>query len=252
MPRYVVQAGDTLGHIAQQHGITLSALLQANPEITNPNLIRPGQTINIPEAQVETPASVGTSTGSQDPTDGVCVDQLCHIVPGLQHDKSATLVGPINQAMQEASINTPARQAAFLAQIAHETGGFKWFRELGNDAYFERYEGRTDLGNTQPGDGPRYRGRGFIQITGRANYTKAGQALGLDLVNHPQLAETPEVGARIAAWFWQSHGLNALADQADDAAFQTITRRINGGLNGLDDRRAYYARARSVLEVDGG
>jgi putative chitinase len=248
-----VRAGDTLGHIARQHGITLSALLQANPEITNPNLIRPGQIINVPEVQAEARTSAGTATDMQALTGNpLGVDQLCHIVPGLQHAKSATLVGPINQAMQEAGITTPARQAAFLAQIAHETGGFRWFRELGDDAYFRRYEGRTDLGNTQPGDGPRYRGRGFIQITGRANYTKAGQALGLDLVNHPQLAETPEVGARIAAWFWHSHGLNALADRADDAAFQTITRRINGGLNGLDDRRAYYARARSVLGVDGG
>jgi putative chitinase len=151
--------------------------------------------------------------------------------------------------MQEVNIDTPARQAAFLAQVAHETGGFQWFRELGNQAYFTKYDGRADLGNTQPGDGARYRGRGFIQITGRTNYTHAGQALGLDLVNQPQLAETPEIGARIAAWFWNSRGLNALADQADDEAFKSITRRINGGLNGLDDRRAYYARAQSVLGV---
>jgi putative chitinase len=234
--------------------VTLAALQRANPQITNPNLVYPGQMVTIPDG---TPAAPEPTTGGTPavPTPSgsgyvpITAAQLRAIVPGLGADKAATLVAPLNQAMQQASITTPARQAAFLAQVAHETGGFRWFRELGNEAYFARYDGRADLGNTQPGDGPRYRGRGFIQITGRANYTQASQALGLDLVNQPTLAETPEVGARIAAWFWDSHGLNALADQANDAAFQTITRRINGGLNGLDDRRAYYARAKNVLGV---
>jgi putative chitinase len=227
---------------------------QANPQIRDIDRIYPGQVVNIPEAAPSAPEPAGiTSPVVPTPTGSgaapITVAQLRAIVPGLSDAKAATLVEPLNQAMQEVNIDTPARQAAFLAQVAHETGGFQWFRELGNQAYFTKYDGRADLGNTQPGDGARYRGRGFIQITGRTNYTHAGQALGLDLVNQPQLAETPEIGARIAAWFWNSRGLNALADQADDEAFKSITRRINGGLNGLDDRRAYYARAQSVLGV---
>ena len=177
------------------------------------------------------------------------VEQLCVIVPGLKKTKALGLAGPLNEAMPEGQINTAVRQAAFLAQIAHETGGFQWFRELGADSYFARYDGRRDLGNTQPGDGPRYKGRGFIQITGRNNYQKAGEALGLDLLDNPQQAETPEVGARIAVWYWGSRGLNTLADKATDEAFISITRRINGGLNGLADRRAYYARAKKAFSL---
>ena len=106
------------------------------------------------------------------------------------------------------------------------------------------YEGRKDLGNTQPGDGKRYKGRGPIQLTGRANYQKFGDLLGLDLINNPTIAATKEVGFRIAGLFWQSHGLNELADQQQ---FETITRRINGGLNGQADRVMYYERAKKVL-----
>jgi predicted chitinase len=171
-------------------------------------------------------------------------EQLCQIVPNLTREKAATLVAPINKAMMEGEINTPLRQAAFIAQIAHETGEFRWFCELGNDAYFKRYDSRKDLGNTEAGDGLRYRGRGFIQISGRATYASAAQDLKIDLVNNPQEAESPEIGARIAAWFWKSHDLNSYADKDD---FNNITRRINGSLAGFEDRRAYYERAKKVL-----
>lgn len=108
----------------------------------------------------------------------------------------------------------------------------------------KRYEGRRDLGNVHPGDGSRFRGRGPIQITGRANYQKYGDLLGIDLVNSPMLAASKEVAFRIAGSFWKTHGLN---DLADSEKFVDITKRINGGLNGLEDRQARYARAKAAL-----
>src|SRR5690606_11129687 len=135
---------------------------------------------------------------------------------------------------QEAGINTKQRQAMFLAQLGHESGGLRYMEEIASGA---AYEGRRDLGNTQPGDGTRYKGRGPIQLTGRANYREAGRALGLDLEGNPQQASSPEVGFRVAAWYWNSRGLNQHADAGN---FREVTRRINGGYNGLADREAYY------------
>lgn len=176
----------------------------------------------------------------------ITAEQLMAIVPRLSEEKAQEVATALAPAMEWAEIDTPLRTAHFLAQIAHETGGFKWARELGKDSYFERYEGRADLGNTEPGDGPRFRGRGYIQITGRYNYARAGEALGIDLIGNPEQAEAPEIAAKIAAWYWWTRDLNKYAD-ADE--IRTITRQINGGLNGLADRQAYYDRASAVLGI---
>jgi putative chitinase len=103
-------------------------------------------------------------------------------------------------------------------------------------------------GDEASGDGWRYRGRGLIQITGKENYAACGSALGLPLLDHPELLEKPDGAAMSAAWFWQTHGCNELADVA---SFSTITRRINGGLNGQDDRVRYWIKAKSALEIAG-
>lgn len=147
----------------------------------------------------------------------------------------------LRPAMLDGDITTVPRVAAFLAQILHETGGFQFMRELASG---EAYEGRKDLGNTQPGDGPRYKGRGFIQLTGRANYRAAGAALGLPLEAQPELAERADVAARTAVWFWTNKRLNAKADAGD---FVGITRAINGGTNGLADRTRLYEAALRVF-----
>lgn len=139
----------------------------------------------------------------------------------------------LSSAMEQFEINTPQRMAYALAQFAHETGGWRWLRELGGVAYFKKYEGRQDLGNTYPGDGARFRGRGYIQLTGRTNYAQAGFALSLNLIEHPAQLETPEIAAKVACWWWNNHGLNELADAGD---FRKITKRINGGYNGMGDR----------------
>lgn len=169
----------------------------------------------------------------------ITLGELQEIMP---HAKNAGIfVDPLNAAMGEFDIDNPERQAAFLAQIAHESGSLRYVRELASG---EAYEGRADLGNTEAGDGARFRGRGLIQITGRANYRACGDALGLDLVVDPELLERPDLACRSAAWFWKAKGLNELADKGD---FKLITKRINGGLNGYQDRIAFYERAQNVL-----
>ena len=144
-------------------------------------------------------------------------------------------------ASQRAGVFVPA----FLAQIGHESGQLKWVKEIwGPTPAQSRYEGRKDLGNTQPGDGKRFMGRGLIQITGRENYRKAGAALGVPLLDKPELLEQVEWATASAAWWWNNRGLNELADAGE---FEQITRRINGGLNGQRERLEVWARAKEVL-----
>jgi predicted chitinase len=171
-------------------------------------------------------------------------DELKQIMPNCAAAKRTDYLPFIQQAMQEFEITSYLREAAFLAQLAHESGELRYMEEIASGS---AYEGRKDLGNTQPGDGKRYKGRGPIQLTGRANYKKYGDLLGLDLINNPTVAATKEVGFRIAGQFWKLNGLNQLADQQD---FKQITKRINGGYNGLDDRTKYYNRAKQVLNKD--
>lgn len=144
--------------------------------------------------------------------------------------------------LPEYEVNTYLRVCHFLAQCAHESDSFKTLEEYASGL---AYEGRKDLGNTQPGDGRRYKGRGIIQLTGRANYREYGKALGVDLENSPELASDPEVSVRTALEYWKRKKLNLYADQDD---IVTITKRINGGTNGLDDRKNYLARAKKVLK----
>ena len=178
--------------------------------------------------------------------------QLQRIMPNLPQTKLQLYLPHLNQAMQTYGVDTLLRTAAFIAQLAHESGEFRWMEELwGPTAAQRRYEPPSDLakrlGNTQPGDGQRYKGRGPIQITGRFNYKKFGDLLGIDLIADPAVAATPELAFATAGLYWQSNGLNALADAQQ---FVTITRRINGGTNGLADRQMYYERAKTVLGVD--
>ena len=166
------------------------------------------------------------------------------IMPRLPLTDACLYLVPLREAMAEGSINTPLRQAAFLSQLAHESGELRYSEEIATGTL---YEGRTDLGNTQPGDGRRYKGRGPIQLTGRLNYRAAGRSLGLELEEHPELAAEPTVGFRVAVWYWVTRGLNTLADRGTAEAFGAITRAINGGINGLAQREVYYRAARKAL-----
>jgi putative chitinase len=171
--------------------------------------------------------------------------KLLHILmPLSSQDEADTFAAPLVAATSANQINTPLRQAHFLAQLGHESGSLHYTAELASGA---AYEGRIDLGNTQPGDGPRFKGRGLIQITGRTNYTNYGKDRGQDYItglNPTLLATDPNIAADCSGWFWATRHLNELADQDD---LLTITKRINGGTNGIDDRARRLKLAKCLL-----
>ena len=186
----------------------------------------------------------------------ITAEELRQIMPDAG-TRTITYRDFLQAAMDEFEINTPQRQAAFLAQIAHESGSLRYVRELADG---EAYEFRSDLGNDSPGDGPRYRGRGLIQITGKANYQACGDALGLDLIADPGMLERPDLACRSAAWFWRNAKLRDgtvvdLNEYADRDDFMTVSKVINVGLihtkikpNHYGERLAFYERAQEVLE----
>jgi len=153
---------------------------------------------------------------------------------------------PLQIALDAGGIHSRKAVAAFLAQVGHESGSFYYTKELGGPEYLKKYEGRKDLGNVKPGDGVKFAGRGLVQVTGRANYAAASQALFGDdrLLSAPEILEQAEWAAKSAVWFWNSRGLTALAESDQ---FDKITRKINGGTNGAEDRNARYAQALKVL-----
>lgn len=176
--------------------------------------------------------------------------QLLQILPSAGK-QVGVFASSLTLAMDQFKINTRLRMAAFIAQVGHESGQFRYVRELGGDQYLSKYDTGTlaaRLGNTPEadGDGQRFRGRGLLQITGRDNYLACSKELFGDdrLLRTPELLEQAEWACKSAAWFWNSRNLNALADAG---SFETITRRINGGLNGLAERQAFYATALKVL-----
>lgn len=258
MKTYIVKAGDTLGAIATRAGVSLQQLIVANPRITNINRIFIGQPINIPETAP--PAAISVSPQA-----------LRAIVPTLPLARATELVQPLNQTLAECGLISYARKCAFIAQAAHESAGFSTFIENLNysaaslnrvwpsifpiaiAAQYNRqperianraYANRIGNGPEASGDGWKYRGRGVFQLTGKANYTACGTGLGLDLINHPELLEQPVNAFRSAGWFWNSKALSPLADIG---SFTEITRRINGGYNGLADRQRYWEAAKRAF-----
>ena len=185
----------------------------------------------------------------------ISAQQLHKIMPSATPARIANFIGPLNDTMNEFAITTPARQAAFLAQLAHESGSLRYVQEIASGA---AYDNRADLGNMTPEaialselagttPGKYYKGRGLIQITGYTNYLACSRALCCDdsLVSNPAALERADLACLSAGWYWDSRRLNGFADAGQ---FETITRKINGGLNGQADRLAHYQRALSVLE----
>tara|TARA_R110002012_G_scaffold16958_15_gene64511 strand:- start:260 stop:838 length:579 start_codon:yes stop_codon:yes gene_type:complete len=138
-------------------------------------------------------------------------------------------------------MDSALRLAHFMAQLCHESGSFRYMEEIASGA---AYEGRADLGNTVAGDGKRFKGRGPIQLTGRANYRTFGRRIGIDLERHPEIAAIPSIGLHTALEYWRDRGLNALADRDDVLG---ITRKINGGLNGIRDREDHLAKIKGWM-----
>jgi putative chitinase len=191
-------------------------------------------------------------------------DQLDKL--GIDHKWLA----PLEATFVKYDISTPVRQASFIGQCAHESGNFRtleenlrysatalmrvWSSRFPSLDVAEKYANNPEkiankvysgrMGNTEEGDGWKYHGRGLIQLTGKENYVNCGSSLGVDLVGNPDLLIEPQYAALSAGWFWGKRGLNSLADSSD---IETMTKRINGGLIGLDDRKAKIAKALSVL-----
>jgi WD40 repeat protein/predicted chitinase len=172
--------------------------------------------------------------------------QVLQIVPEADEQQIANYLRYLRRAMQEFGINTPLRQAAFLAEVVYGTAGFRVLEEKGTDEYLEKQYGyRKDLGNFQQGDGARYKGRGAFMLTGKSNYQAFGSLLGVDLVTYPEKAASPEFAFRTAALYWQRNGLNEIADKDD---IVNVSRRI-GGSTGLDQIRVFYDRAKKALRA---
>lgn len=346
LPDVTVKAGDTLNSIAAENNLPVQDVIDANPQIANPDMIRPGEVVKLSsrfDTKGETPArelpkaknlsaevlegpealfsgskqvlssltdtlAVGAEgnsvmnaqlrlaelgydigrggkkgltknklgkwssldnselrgvdsdfgpatqravmafqkdaglpvTGDIDPTTAKALaekEAVSYRVPAGFTDKYSEKQKTNFKAAEDAAISAGlkgAELAAYMAQVAHESDNFNTAEEYASGA---AYEGRKDLGNTQPGDGKKYKGRGYIQLTGRGNYQKAGDALGIDLVNNPELAEEPENAAAISVWFWKSKVRPQVPDFMDT---ERVTKVVNGGFNGLTDRLKYF------------
>jgi putative chitinase len=188
---------------------------------------------------------------------------ISKVVPGANKILLKGFVDTFNQNADKYEINTPQRLAAFLSQVAHESDGLKTASEYASGS---AYEGRKDLGNSQKGDGVKFKGRGVIQTTGRNNYADTSKALFNDpnvLLNNPTKLEEPQTATLSAMYFWKSKGLNIIADKPDDWTiviktkkgpktlnkFEYITYRINGGFNGLAARKSYWNKFKSMINT---
>ena len=181
---------------------------------------------------------------------------LKKIVPFISDQNLQTYTPLLNDAFIQFEINRKERVACFLSQLAHESGSFRYTKEIASG---EAYEGRKDLGNIVAGDGIKFKGRGLIQVTGRNNYRDCSLYLFKDerLLTNPEILETPELALKSACWYWQSRKLNEIADKDKSwsivlkgklrSKFEALTIKINGGLNGYQDRLEFYKRCQSFL-----
>lgn len=227
-----VSPGQTVFSIAKAMNTTPQAIAKAN-NLDKNFTIKAGQELKIPGQQKVNPVS------KQPAKKPVAKNKV---------DASKTLTGTVHEAVltraaRAAGITDPTELAAFLAQCAHESHDFKSMVEYGGSLDFRKYDPKfapkkaRALGNIKVGDGARFKGRGYIQLTGRYNYKRAGEALGLDLVKTPELAEKPEVAAKIAVWFWKQR-VQPRVDNFNDV--RAVTKPINPGLNGLEDRKEAF------------
>jgi len=179
------------------------------------------------------------------PIDGQVMFEVAPRFSGSNAKRQAEIIAEISPVLASTlasyGIDTRLRVAHFLGQTCHESAGFRTTEEFASG---EAYEGRKDLGNIKKGDGPLYKGRGLIQLTGRANYKALGTVLGIDLEKHPLMAADPVLSLKIACEYWKKKKINPDCDRDD---IITVTKKINGGTRGLDDRRGYTSKAKAAL-----
>jgi len=184
------------------------------------------------------------------PVDAQTMREIAPRFSGEWADRQAAIIAAVGEGLaptlQSYNITTRLRIAHFMGQTCHESAGFRTTEEFASG---DAYEGRKDLGNSEPGDGRRYKGRGLLQLTGRANYRALGKVLEVDLENEPERAAEPLLSLRIACEYWKSRNINVPCDRDD---LITVTRLVNGGLNGLEDRRLYTSRAKvAIIRIEG-
>ena len=255
-----VKAGDTVYSIARDNGVSPAVLYKLNG-FNNNTKLQPGQYVKVPDVyKDEKPATKQTAKPEIKKTSALrtAVKQE----PAKATKTTAPTVqtitnNPLEKVVMATAIKngiTGTELAAFMAQVAHESHDFQSMVEYGGSLDFRKYDPKYApkkakmLGNTRPGDGARYKGRGFIQITGKYNYRKAGQAIGVDLVKNPALAEDPSIAAKIAVWFWK-HRVQPKVDNWNDV--RDVTKPINPGLNGLDEREENFKEYVSAMNTAG-
>ena len=231
---YTVVSGDNLTKIAKKYGTTVAQLVSWN-NIADPNKIKVGQRLIVRKDSTPTPTPTPTPSGSYKVTDA----QMQKMGWTNYH------LADLNRCITKFSINTKARLRHFIAQTSHESGLGKWTQELGGTSYCSKYDGRKDLGNTQPGDGCKYKGAGYIQLTGRYNYQKFSNYIGDKKVMNGCSYVATNYPWTSAGYWWYSNGLNSLCDKG--ASVETITKKVNGGLNGLASRKKYYDKACTIF-----
>jgi len=231
MVQQVVEPGDTVYSIARQNNVNPLEIYRLNKMDRNTKL-EVGQRVQIPDYSKPSSRMPATVTPTIKPAPAAVTQQAT----------GATAESALSKIAQAAGIKG-TELAQFLAQCAHETGDFENLEELGGNKYLAQYDPTVNpskakrLGNTKAGDGAKYKGRGFIQITGKANYASAGQALGIDLVNNPEAAARPDIAAKIAVWYWKNRVAPYVQDFSDTRG---VTKRINPGLQGLQDRQSNF------------
>ena len=230
---YTIQPGDTLYSIGRKFGVTVQNLCEWN-NISNPDVINAG-TILIVEKD-------GTDSGSSKKGK---IDK----VTDLQMQKMGWTnynLNDLNNCIRKFNINTVQRIRHFIAQCSHESGLGKYTEELGGISHCSKYEGRKDLGNTQNGDGCRFKGAGYIQLTGRYNYQQFANYIKDNRVMEGVSYVSKKYPWTSAGYFWSQYGLNQLCDNG--ASVEVITKRVNGGYNGLAERKMYYERACGIFK----
>lgn len=236
----LLETNDPLGQMLGQRGL---APMPTGPSSVDQEKLdqimsrmsadEPATTTPVPSPAVQsTPVAPSTKGKTKPVQQGASRTKV--VAPKLKPKQYVPVTNsPFELVLRKAALGAKiagAELAAFMGQCAHESAKFTATKEFSSG---QQYEGRADLGNTQPGDGVKYKGRGFIMITGRANYTAAGKALGIDLVNHPELAERPDVATKVSLWYWNKFVKPKISNFANT---KQVTKKINGGVNGLQDR----------------
>ena len=235
---FIVEAADPLGDLINQKGwsgpseIDQAKLDQIMQRLTAAS--KAEEPMPAPAVQADPTAAIPqASVTPTKPDTGAATKPTAKSVKAAPKPYVPVTGSPFEISLRKAAIGAKivgAELAAFLGQCAHESAKFTTTKEFADGS---QYEGRKDLGNVKPGDGARYKGRGFIQITGRANYTQAAKDLGIDLVNHPELAEKPDVAAKVSLWYWKTRVQPKISNFTNTKA---VTKKVNGGTNGLQQR----------------